>query len=72
MVATETLGQTGGWGRRRKLWMWGGGSPQVPQGLLGVAGVGGSSPRGKKVRGVFGGWVSCMVLLSGGKGGPAW
>lgn len=23
MVATETLGQTGGWGRRRKLWLWG-------------------------------------------------
>ena len=29
-------------------------------------------PEGGKMRGVFGGWVSCMVLLSGWKGGPAW
>lgn len=28
--------------------------------------------RGGKMRGVFGGWVSCMALLSGWKGEPAW
>lgn len=28
--------------------------------------------RGGKMRGVFGGWVSCMALLSGWKDGPAW
>lgn len=51
---------------------YGVGAPlRFPQGLLGVAGVGGSSPRGK-MRGVFGGWVSCMALLSGWKGEPAW
>lgn len=28
--------------------------------------------RGGKMKGVFGGWVSCMVLLPGEKGEPAW
>lgn len=43
MVATETLEQTGGWDRRRDCDVRG--SPQAPQGFLGVAGVGGPSPR---------------------------
>lgn len=48
------------------------GSPQAPQGLLGVAGIGGSSPRGQGVEGVFGGWVSCMVLLPREGRRPVW
>lgn len=48
------------------------GSPQAPQGLLGVAGIGGSSPRGQGVEGVFGGWVSCMVLLPKEGRRPVW
>lgn len=70
MVAIETLEQTGDWGRRRKLWMVGA-SLRSPKGSWESLALEGPA-RGGKMRGVFGGWVSCMALLSGWKDGPAW
>lgn len=54
MVATETLGQTGGWGRRRKPWMWGG-SPRSPKGSWESLALEGPARGGQDERGLW--WV---------------